>query len=238
MNPGNFLKKTNLRFFLFIPLFAFGVPYYLYAKTVPRPMSASAVYSRNVITAAPRPSLTPIAPSATSVPTPSPLPPTPIPSPAPTAPPSGDHGAARKVEGSQYGYTMEVKDDSSMATPGEVFDALNRYRVANGVAGLAWDQTLADYAQSRADLFQSQGLDEHKGFLDYASNSDNRKHLGYWILGENASKGYTLSGSHLIEWVFAGDAPHNDNQLRASWGSVGIGVRGDSVDLIFGGSKM
>jgi hypothetical protein len=42
---------------------------------------------------------------------------------------------------------------------------------------------------------------------------------------------------HLIEWVYAGDKPHNDNQLSSKWSAVGIGISGSATDLVFGGSK-
>lgn len=146
--------------------------------------------------------------------------------------------AAVKVEGSQYGYTMDVKDDDVMATASEIFDALNRYRASKGVGSLSWNDALSGFAKQRSDYFASNGLDEHRGFLDYVNNPDNRKSLGFWALGENASKDYKLNGTHLIETAFAGDAPHDNNQLNNGWSDVGIGVSGTSVDLIFGGSRM
>jgi uncharacterized protein YkwD len=68
-------------------------------------------------------------------------------------------------------------------------------------------------------------------------NNDGFGKLGFSSLGENSSYGYLLEGVHLIEWVYAGDAPHDNNQLNSEWSHVGIGVNGTATDLIFGGRK-
>ncbi len=233
------------RMFLFLPFFVIGVPFYLRPQMqFPKFTVKSALF----ITSTPSP-LPTRAPSPTAVPTATPLPPTPTATPVPvvvTAAPTSvpapqeenKYGVARKVEGSEYGYTMDVQDDATMASAQEIFDALNRYRTGKGIHALNWDNNLASFAIERANYFESSGLDEHRGFLDYVNNGDNRKKLGFWALGENASKGYKLSGTHLIEWVFAGDAPHDNNQLSGDWTDVGIGVNGTSVDLVFGGKRM
>jgi len=36
--------------------------------------------------------------------------------------------------------------------------------------------------------------------------------------------------------VFAGDTPHDNNQLDSSWTAVGIGVSETFVDIIFAGN--
>lgn len=169
---------------------------------------------------------------------PSPYPPTPTSPPQALPKEEKKWGEAQKVEGSEYGYTMNVQDDDRMATQGEIFDALNRYRALKGVRTLNWDGPLASYAQQRAEYFNTNGLDEHRGFLEFVQDPEKRETLGFWGLGENASQGYRLEGSHLIEWVFAGDAPHENNQLNPDWTDVGVGVSGTSVDVIFGSNRM
>jgi len=52
-------------------------------------------------------------------------------------------------------------------------------------------------------------------------------------LGENISYGYRLEGVHLIEWMYAGDKPHDDNQLDSKWDHVGIGVKETATCIIF-----
>ncbi len=141
-------------------------------------------------------------------------------------------GVAQQISG--HTYTMKVGEDSQMATPKEIQDALNHYRQVHGAGYLAWDDNLGNYAQQRAGYFNSIGkLDEHAGFEDFLNNQDGYKKLNFYHVGENSSIGYVLSGTHLIEWIYAGDKPHNDNQLNPSWTHVGIGVSGTATDLIF-----
>lgn len=135
-------------------------------------------------------------------------------------------------------WTMKVQHDPVMATPGEVFAALNTYRQKKGREILSLDDKLVEYAQSRADLFAGRGdIDGHAGFRDLLKNQDGFTKLGFGKLGENSSWGYVLNGTHLIEWIYAGDAPHDDNQLNPEWTHVGIGVNDTSTDLVFGGRK-
>ncbi len=145
----------------------------------------------------------------------------------------GSWGIARQVD--ENTWTMQVGNDKNMATPDEVFAALNNYRKQHGSTVLVWDQNLADFAKKRVTTFISiKGLDNHTGFNEYFKNSDNIRNLGFQALGENSSYGYKMAGVHLVEWVFAGDAPHNDNQLDRTWSHVGISVSGTAVDVIFG----
>lgn len=138
----------------------------------------------------------------------------------------------------EYTWTMKIANDPRMATPSEILMALNEYRQKQGSQILVLDNSLADYAQSRADyFFLVNKTDAHKGFIDYVENQDGYNKLGFNWLGENSSFGYQVLGVHLIEWVFAGDKPHNDNQLAQRWDHVGIGVRGTAVDIIFATSK-
>lgn len=121
----------------------------------------------------------------------------------------------------------------------DVLNALNSYRKTHGVGELSWDNGLAQMAQQRAELFASTGhLDNHKGFNDFFNNIDNMKQMGFLKVGENSSFGWDVSPVELIEKVYASDAPHNNNQLDSSWTHVGIGLKGSSSDLIFGGNKL
>ncbi len=146
-------------------------------------------------------------------------------------------GIAKQVGESTW--TMRIQMDDRMATPQEVYEALNEYRYRQGKEKLTWDDRLARFAQSRAEYFTSIGtLDEHKGFAEYTKDIENVKKLGFWHLGENSSFGYRLYGVHLIEWVYAGDDPHDLNQINSSWTHVGIGVNGTQSNIIFGGNPM
>ncbi len=140
-------------------------------------------------------------------------------------------GKAKQI--SEHTWTMNVGQDEQMASPREVFDALNKYRQVKGKSTLNWDQALADYSQGRAEKFNNdKKLDEHAGFSAYFTE-DKMKEMGLRGVGENSSIGYILGGTHLIEWIFAGDAPHDNNQLNSSWNVVGVGISGSSVNLIF-----
>ena len=145
-------------------------------------------------------------------------------------------GVAKQLD--EHTWTMKIGQDDRMATLQEILEALNAYRQRNGRGALSWDDNLAAYAQSRAEQFVKLGsTDKHAGFNEYLKNEENYKKLGFRGLGENSSFGFRLVGVHLIEWVYAGDKPHDDNQLSSSWSSVGIGVSKTATDLIFGGSK-
>jgi uncharacterized protein YkwD len=145
-------------------------------------------------------------------------------------------GVAKQID--EHTWTVQVGTDKQMAVPQGILTALNTYRQKHGRGGLAWDNTLAQYAQLRANLFNSSGkLDGHAGFKDYLDNHDGFKKLGFANVGENSSLGYTLESVHLIEWVYAADKPHNDNQLNSKWSFVGIGVSGSATNLIFGGER-
>ncbi|HVT01430.1 MAG TPA: CAP domain-containing protein [Patescibacteria group bacterium] len=163
-------------------------------------------------------------------------------SPTPTTPPKPTPtpevwGVAKQID--NHTWTMNVGQDKKMASAQEIFSALNNYRKQKGSGQLTWDNNLANFAQKRADTFASiKGLDGHAGFNSYFSNQDNLKGIGFWGVGENSSYGYEMEAVHLIEWVFAGDGPHDKNQLDPTWTHVGVGVNGTSVDLIFGKNKI
>ena len=143
-----------------------------------------------------------------------------------------ERGKAKQV--SEHSWTMKIGYDSRMATPNEIFEALNTYRLKHGRNVLSWDNRLSDYAAQRSQYFTQIGnLDDHAGFAEYVKSEENVRKLGFYWLGENSSYGYHLEGVHLIEWVYAGDQPHDDNQLNPDWTHVGIGVDGNQTDLIF-----
>jgi len=146
-------------------------------------------------------------------------------------------GVAKQVD--EHTWSMKVENDSTMATSNEILVTLNDYRNKHGSQKLILDSKLTNYAQSRAVFFDSnKGMDGHKGFNDFLDNQDGFNKLGFNWLGENASYGYKLNGVHLIEWVYGGDEPHNQNQLDTKWDHVGIGVKNTSTCIIFGTGKM
>jgi uncharacterized protein YkwD len=164
--------------------------------------------------------------------------PTIVPTTVPTAgsqtKPSTEWGKAVKV--GEDSYTMKVEMDPTMATPREIFQALNDYRASKGVHSLQWSDALATFAQGGADYYNSQGSFSHDRLKNFLEKEDGNQKLGFGGIGENGSYGYTLQAVHLIEWVFASDEGHDSNQLDSSWQSVGIGVSGTTVDIVFGGN--
>lgn len=165
--------------------------------------------------------------------------PTPIPSPTIIKNIETDNqpwGVAKQI--GEHTWTIKVGQDSVMASAAEILEALNNYRSLHGSQKLTMDSKLSEYAQSRADFFyQKEKLDSHQGFNNFLTNEDGFDKLGFSWLGENASYGYRLNGVHLIEWIYASDEDHNQNQLNNNWNYVGIGVKDTATCLIFGTGK-
>ncbi len=145
-------------------------------------------------------------------------------------------GVSKQID--EHTWTIKIGEDATMATAKEIFEALNEYRKVQGSQVLTWDEKLGNYAQERARYLNGiKTVDQHKGFNDYMENQDGFNKLGFTSLGENISYGYRLNGVHIIEWMYAGDEPHNKNQLDNRWNYVGIGVDGLATCIIFGTGK-
>jgi len=145
-------------------------------------------------------------------------------------------GVAKQVN--ETTWTMKIKDDARMGTPKEILEALNEYRVRRGSQILTWNEKLAEYAHNRAVYLNGiKNVDGHKGFQNFLDNENGFEKLGFTWLGENISFGYKMEGVHLIEWIYAGDKPHDDNQVNNRWNYVGIGVDGTATAIIFGTGK-
>lgn len=146
-------------------------------------------------------------------------------------------GVAKQID--EHTWTMKIGEDPTMATPTEILSALNAYRPRYGAQILTLDPKLTAYAQTRVDYFNEiRNIDAHAGFTNFLENENGYSKLGFTYLGENISIGYRLNGVHLIEWLYAGDEPHNKNQLDTKWDHVGIAVKGTATCLIFATGKM
>lgn len=162
--------------------------------------------------------------------------PTKIPVKKTTPTPVETWGVSKQI--GEHTWTIKVGEDAVMATPKEIWVALNEYRKVQGSQVLNWDEKLGNYAQERAKYLNGiKSVDEHKGFSDFLENQNGFDKLGFTSLGENISYGYRLNGVHTIEWMYAGDEPHDKNQLDNRWNYVGIGVEGLATCLIFGTGK-
>ena len=140
-----------------------------------------------------------------------------------------------------YTFQVRIGSDDRMASPKEVFDALNEYRISKGKNSLQWDSALADYALTRAQYFSNnQILDEHEGFRQFVNNEDGFESLGFNSLGENSAylSGGALMGKNIIQQLFASDIYHDNNQLDSKWSHVGIGINHLAINVIFGGKKI
>jgi uncharacterized protein YkwD len=145
---------------------------------------------------------------------------------------TGPWGVARQID--EHTWTMKIQMDAKMGTPKEVLEALNAYRKVHGSGPVEMDERLNNYAMERAKYFTSRnGVDSHEGFAKKLENIEGFKELGFWSLGENASYGYRLEAVHLIEWMYASDEDHNQNQLEPRWTHVGIGIDGVATAIIF-----
>lgn len=150
--------------------------------------------------------------------------------------PTEEWGKAKQID--EHTWTIKVGEDKHMGTPEEILTALNVYRQRHGSSPLQPDEKLTTYAQDRADFFAlTKSTDKHAGFTKFVNEENGFDELKFNALGENSSYGFHVEGVHLIEWVYAGDEPHNKNQLNPEWTHVGIGVNGTATNLIFGGKK-
>ena len=132
-------------------------------------------------------------------------------------------------------YVSYIQPDEHMATPEEIFIALNNYRSSNGKNALSWDNDLATWAQQRSQFFSDNGLDQHKGFNSQAPTMGPSLRLKR--ANENSSLGHKIEAVHLIEWIHAQDDPHKTS-LLGNFTAVGIGVasgsQGYGTDIILG----
>lgn len=119
----------------------------------------------------------------------------------------------------------------------QVLRALNEYRKSKGVGPLEIDSKLQEFAQTRADFFDSKGdMDNHEGFQQLLNDNGFEK-MGFNALGENSSFGEWSSAENLITKIYGSSPSHNDSQLNPDFTHVGIGIKGRSTNIVFGGKK-
>ena len=146
-------------------------------------------------------------------------------------------GVIQKV--GDHTYTMRVQNDTVMTTREELLQAINNLRTKNGSQPLKTDTRLCQYTQERAAYQNQLGkTDAHAGFSDFLENQNGFEKLGFGHLGENSSYGYTLSGVHLVEWIYGSSPEHNSNQLNPAWDHGCAGVFNLTTNIIFATSPL
>ena len=141
-----------------------------------------------------------------------------------------DWGKAVQVEEGRY--TMKVGMDSVMGTPQEIFQAVNVYRNTKGRSSLNWDEKLSSLARERVLELPTESK-PHEGFSRRMAKDGFWDEYGIVGAGENSSQGVRMTGTHLIEWIYASDEGHDRNQLNPEWSHVGIATSGSNSVLIF-----
>lgn len=130
-----------------------------------------------------------------------------------------------------------ITSNSNSSATQAMLDALNAYRTKKGVGTLTIDTKLQAFAESRASYFDSRGsMDNHAGFQDMMNNNGFNQ-MGFNALGENSSFGDFGTATNLIENIYGSHPPHDENQLKSDWTHVGIGVKNQGTDFVFGGRK-
>lgn len=155
----------------------------------------------------------------------------PVSSPIPTTNPiTQTTGTTKTIE--------NVSTDHSMATANEVFNALNSYRNEKGIGSLSWDDTLANFAQGRVNVFSSSNtLDDHAGFRDFMNNNGFEV-SGFNGLGENSAQlSGPMGGDKIIREIYGGSSAHNSSQLDPSWTHAGVAINGIYININFGKDK-
>lgn len=190
------------------------------------------------------PTLTPTL-TPTAIPTATPTPKTikkrvRIASPTPTSSTSQNPNPSKYTAEKIGDVTWKVKNvenDSSMASPQDIVNALNSYRGAHGKGNLSVDPYLSSFAQERSNLFSGNGgLDSHAGFQSFMNNGGFDK-AGFNSLGENSAfLSGPMNGEKIIQNIFGADSSHDGNQLN-DWTHVGVGVSGNAINVNFGKGK-
>ncbi|HUD09986.1 MAG TPA: CAP domain-containing protein [Patescibacteria group bacterium] len=141
----------------------------------------------------------------------------------------------------KYTFEGNLPCDDRMGDASEIYAALNNYRQVHGASSLAWNDKLASVAQMRVGQITANGgrSDSHAGFITFTNDQSNYAKVGFSELSENTggTGNCPLLGVHVIEWLFARDAPHNNAQLDR-WDAVGIAEGQNNVVVIFGRSPL
>ena len=158
------------------------------------------------------------------------LEPTPTPTQAPTTKPTfqiSNEDSSKTITNVTNNYAVDTAD--------EIFNALNSYRNEKDIASLSWDDTLANFSQSRVNTFASiSNLDSHAGFKSYMENGGFEA-SGFNGLGENSAQlASPMSGDKIIREIYGASSTHNSSQLDPAWTHAGVAISGIFVNVNFG----
>jgi uncharacterized protein YkwD len=109
----------------------------------------------------------------------------------------------------------------------QVFDILNRKRVAMGLSELEWSDRLAELARLHSDDMATHDLFSHRGSDgSMVDERADRLHLGGWAgIGENIAFLQNFAdpaGTAIDKWL---ESPsHRGNMLSTQWKETGVGV--------------
>jgi uncharacterized protein YkwD len=153
-------------------------------------------------------------PSPTATPTPTEVP-TPTTTPKPTTPKTLGVQIQATVAPTkatvQTGGALTASD--RMATPGEIFGAVNSYRNAHGLGSLSSSGTLCAIASTRANQQAQAGHLDHGGFEGQAKSQTEFHHVAEILQYTSVP----ATASYLVNTGWAGSPQHNGQMLGAQW---------------------
>jgi uncharacterized protein YkwD len=106
-----------------------------------------------------------------------------------------------------------------------MFDAINAYRVANGLNALTYSARLENAASGFAEQMWREDFFDHTA-PDGTTPADRAEAAGFCnrFVGENIAYGLnTLSTAQAAMNGFENSPPHNENLLNPNWDFVGVG---------------
>ena len=101
-----------------------------------------------------------------------------------------------------------------------LYNALNRDRGANGLAGLSWSPQLANQATSWAHQMSNANTLYHQ---DLGALISSPSYAGYHSMGENIFVGSGAMSPDQIEGAWMNSGPHRANILSGAFNIVGVG---------------
>ena len=113
---------------------------------------------------------------------------------------------------------------------GDMVQAINQDRGANGLGGLAWDDQLAGLAQTHADDIAASGSLWHSDLGGWLA----LPWMGAWrALGENLAMAGPGTNAWAIEDLWMSSAPHRANILNGGFNRIGVGVKVDGAGRVW-----